>query len=60
MMSRKKKAYLEFVENVQPQLKKIGFELDKKIVSSPHLGDLERARYEVMLRLDVLDRPRRK
>ncbi len=47
---QKKKAYLEFVENVQPQLKKIGFELDKKIVSSPHVGDLQRARYEVMLR----------
>ncbi len=47
---QKKRAYLEFVENVQPQLKKIGFELDKKIVSSPHVGDLERVRYEVMLR----------
>ncbi|MCH7849645.1 MAG: M3 family oligoendopeptidase [Planctomycetes bacterium] len=47
---QKKKAYLAFVENVQPQLKKIGFELDKKIVSSPHVGDLEQKRYEVMLR----------
>ena len=47
---QKKKAYLEFVENVQPQLKKIGFELDKKIVSSPHVSDLDQNRYEVMLR----------
>ena len=45
-----KKAYLDFVENVQPQLKKIGFELDKKIVSGPHVGDLDQKRYEIMLR----------
>jgi len=45
-----KKAYLDFVENVQPQLKKIGFELEKKIVSSPHVSDLDQKRYEVMLR----------
>ena len=45
-----KQAYLDFVENVQPQLKKSGFELDKKIVSSSHVGDLDHKRYEVMLR----------
>ena len=45
-----KQAYLAFVENVEPQLKKIGFELDKKIVNSPHRGNLDQDRYGVMLR----------
>jgi len=45
-----KQAYLAFVENVEPQLKKIGFELDKKIVGSPHRGNLDQDRYGVMLR----------
>lgn len=45
-----KKAYLDFVENVEPQLRKIGFELDKKIAASPHAKDLNAKRYEVMLR----------
>lgn len=43
-------AYLAFVENVQPELKRVGFELDKKIVSSPHLSGLNAARYSVLLR----------
>ncbi len=45
-----KDAYLALVENVLPQLKKAGFELDKKIVSCPHTKDLDQKRYEVMLR----------
>ena len=45
-----KQAYLAFVENVEPQLKKIGFELDKKIVGSPHRGNLDQDRYGVLLR----------
>lgn len=45
-----KAAYLALVENVLPQLKKVGFELDKKIVSCPHTKDLDQKRYEVMLR----------
>src|SRR5262245_43055293 len=31
-----KGAYLSFVEDVEPELKKAGFELDKKIAHSPH------------------------
>lgn len=46
----KKKGFLDFVENVQPQLKTIGFELDKKIAASPHRGDLDPERYGVLLR----------
>ncbi|MCH8822584.1 MAG: M3 family oligoendopeptidase [Planctomycetes bacterium] len=45
-----KDAYLALVENVLPQLKLVGFELDKKIVSCPHTKDLDQKRYEVMLR----------
>lgn len=43
-------AYLAFVEHVQPELKKVGFELDKKIVNSPHLAGLSPARYAVLIR----------
>lgn len=45
-----KQAYLEFVENVQPKLKEVSFELDKKIVNSPHTGELDQTRFAVMLR----------
>ncbi|MDY7107493.1 MAG: M3 family oligoendopeptidase [Planctomycetota bacterium] len=45
-----RKAYLDFVEQIEPKLKKIGFELDKKIVNSPHRGDLDQERYGVLLR----------
>ena len=45
-----RKAYLDFVENVVPQLKKVGFELDRRIVSSPHRDALDQERYDVMLR----------
>jgi oligoendopeptidase F len=47
---RAKKAYLDFVEQVEPELKKIGFELDKKIVNSPHASKLDQRRYGVLLR----------
>ncbi|MCZ6835981.1 MAG: M3 family oligoendopeptidase [Planctomycetota bacterium] len=46
----KKSAYLDFVENVQPKLKTISFDLDKTIASSPHRGDLDQDRYGVLLR----------
>jgi len=45
-----KSAYLNFVETVEPELKKVGFELDKKIVNSPHVGKLDQHRYGVLLR----------
>jgi len=43
-------AYLAFIENVEPHLKAMGFELDKKIVQSPHASKLDQDRYGVMLR----------
>ncbi|MBT8335578.1 MAG: M3 family oligoendopeptidase [Gemmatimonadetes bacterium] len=45
-----KKGYLDFVENVSPKLKETGFELDRKIVESPHRDGLDTQRYEVLLR----------
>ncbi len=47
---RAKAAYLDFVENVEPMLKKVGFELDRRIVQSPHAANLDDRRYEVLLR----------
>ena len=46
----KKNAYLAFVENVVPQLEKIGFEIDRKITSCPYTGEIDLARHEVLLR----------
>jgi oligoendopeptidase F len=43
-------AYLDFVENVEPHLKSISFALDQRIATCPHAGELDRRRYEVMLR----------
>ena len=45
-----KQAYLDFVQNVQPDLKKVSFELDRRIVSSPFVARLDQARYAVFLR----------
>ncbi len=44
------KAYLDHVENVQPRLKQVSFDLDRKIVESPFVGGLDQGRYGVMLR----------
>ncbi|MFN0012861.1 MAG: M3 family oligoendopeptidase [Phycisphaerales bacterium] len=45
-----KRRYLDFVENVEPRLKEVGFELDKKVASSPFAGELDPARFGVLLR----------
>jgi oligoendopeptidase F len=45
-----KKGYLDFVENVEPQLKKIGFELDRRIAASPFAAEIDQQRYGVLLR----------
>jgi oligoendopeptidase F len=42
--------YLQFVETVEPELKKAGFELDRKIVDCPFAAQLDKARYAVLLR----------
>ena len=43
-------AYLAFVRDVDPKLKPIASELDKKITLSPFAAALPKARYEVLLR----------
>ena len=45
-----KNAFLAFVETVEPELKKVGFELNKKVVRCEHVGDLDKDRYSVLLR----------
>ena len=45
-----KGAYLAHVEQVQPKLKEVSFELDSKLVQSPHLVELDAARYAVLVR----------
>ena len=45
-----KARFLKFVEEVDPQLKRVGFELDRKIVESPHAKSLDPARYGTLLR----------
>ncbi len=45
-----KKAYLDFVEHVQPKLKQVSFDLDKRIVQSPHAARLDQREYGVLLR----------
>ncbi|MBL8763724.1 MAG: M3 family oligoendopeptidase [Phycisphaerae bacterium] len=43
-------AYLRHVEHVQPRLKEMGFELDRKIATSPFASALDGVRYGVLLR----------
>lgn len=45
-----RKRYLEFVENVEPELKKVGFALDRKIAECPFAQQLDQQRYSVLLR----------
>ncbi|MGY8753392.1 MAG: M3 family metallopeptidase, partial [Phycisphaerales bacterium] len=50
-----KNAFLEFVETVEPELKKIGFELNKKVVHCEHIANLDQDRYSVLLRDWIAD-----
>ena len=45
-----RKRYLEFVEAVEPELKKVAFALDRKIVECPFAQQLDQQRYGVLLR----------
>lgn len=44
------RAYEDFIQNVQPKLKDVGFELDKRIAFAPQAAELDKQRYEVLLR----------
>lgn len=45
-----KAAFLAFVEHVEPELKRVRFELDKKAVSSEHVQNLDQSRFAVLIR----------
>jgi len=44
------KAYLDFVEKIEPHMSTLGNELDKRLIASPYLGELDENRYEVLIR----------
>jgi oligoendopeptidase F len=50
-----KNAFLSYIEHVEPELKKVGFELNKKVVESPHVQDLDMNRYGVLIRDWIAD-----
>lgn len=45
-----KEAYLYFIEEISPKLKPFGFELDKKLLATPQVSDLDDHYYLVLLR----------
>ena len=45
-----KAAFLSFVEEVEPELKRVGFELNKKVVQCEHVRDLDEDRFGVLIR----------
>ena len=45
-----KKAFLNFVEHVEPKLKDVSFQLDRRIVQCPFADELDQDRYGVYLR----------
>jgi len=44
------KAYLHYVQDILPKCEPVFFELNKKFLSSPALGELPKERYEVYIR----------
>jgi len=45
-----KNAFLNFVEHVEPKLKDVSFQLDRRIIQCPFADDLDQQRYGVYLR----------
>ncbi|MDG2476328.1 MAG: M3 family oligoendopeptidase [Phycisphaerales bacterium] len=45
-----KAEFLKFVEDMEPKIKDISFQLDRRIVQCPFVDDLDQDRYGVMLR----------
>ena len=50
-----KQAYLDFVEEVQPELAKVGDLLNRKLADSPHADALDSVEYNVLLRDTRMD-----
>ncbi|MBW2061353.1 MAG: M3 family oligoendopeptidase [Deltaproteobacteria bacterium] len=45
-----KKAYMHFVEHIEPGMKTRGNELDNKFINNPHLRELDQFKYEILIR----------
>src|SRR5688500_17968716 len=45
-----KRRYLQFVEEIEPKVKPLFFELQKKFLASPHLSGLTDRKYEVLVK----------
>ena len=50
-----KQAYLDFVENVEPELAKMSDLLNRKLAGSPHANELDQNEYNVLLRDTRMD-----
>ncbi|MDE0707863.1 MAG: M3 family oligoendopeptidase [Candidatus Poseidoniales archaeon] len=50
-----KQAYLDFVENVEPELAKVGDLLNRKLAESPYTDQLDSEEYNVLLRDTKMD-----
>ena len=50
-----KQSYLDFVENVQPELAKIGDQLNRKLAENKYANDLDPVEYNVLLRDTRMD-----
>ena len=50
-----KQAYLDFVENVEPELAKMGDSLNRKLAESPYASQLDSEEYNVLLRDTRMD-----
>lgn len=46
----KKRAFLQFVEEIEPKYKPIASALNRRLIESPAAGELDARRYEVLLR----------
>jgi len=44
------KAYLHFIENIEPKMKPVSHQLDVKLLDCPHTAELDHDRYRVLLR----------
>ena len=45
-----KARFLQFVEEIEPRVKPLFFELQKKLIASPYVGELKDRKYSVLLR----------
>ena len=44
------KVYIHFIENIEPKLKPYNQKINENLLANPHLNDLDKQRYEVLIR----------